>query len=260
MNDKDIKKYYINANYHHAKDKKATLLCIHGILSDSNIFHNFVHLTQYIDVYSIDLPGHGLSQGEKGNVRFDDVLVSLHEFIGNREFFLLCFSLSTIYGIHYTAKYNNIKGLILASSLMHPITIIPEYAKRLFEEYKKEPQGWIDITRCIPIDNTRLEEYKNVNKMYSLSYLMELLEKALDSSILEKINVPVLILYGEKDVFTAREQIDETMRLIASKDKTLRIFNTDHWLYDTISYRRMQNSIIVDTIEEWILKKINGIA
>ncbi len=255
-------KYYIYINRYTASNKRASILAIHGILSDSRIFANLSRLAdEGFDIYAIDLPGYGNSEGDRGSVYFDDIIATIHDVKSmiDGQVFLLGFSLGTIYVAHYASMYKDIAGLILASPLLHPIDIIPEYATRLFDLYKKDPKGRINIMEYIQLDDDKREYYLNddlCNKEYSLSYIAELFLKAIDRSIYTKIDLPVLIIHGKYDTFTDPKQSEEVIRLL-NCNKTLKILDTDHWLYDTFFYAPLKNSLVIDMIKGWLDERVS---
>ena len=59
------------------------VLCIHGFCCDARIFDYLGNslANNGFDVYSIDLPGHGKSYGEKGDPDFDACLESIHDIV-----------------------------------------------------------------------------------------------------------------------------------------------------------------------------------
>ncbi|GIU72306.1 MAG: lysophospholipase [Candidatus Nitrosocaldaceae archaeon] len=253
-------KYNIYYRNYKSSNSRASIICIHGILSDSRLFNNFATaLVKYdYDVYAIDLPGYGLSEGEKGNVDFEYTIESIHDFIFsfNDKPFLLGFSLGTIYAIYYASRYKDIKGLILAASLFHPIrSELPEYANRIYKLYQENPEGKVNLLECIHLDDDKYNYILNdrlCNKEYKLAYLADIFIKATDATILEKVDCPVLILHGKYDAFTSINQVKETYRLIASKNKRLEILDTDHWLCNTFFYNGSKDSDVINIIKEWL--------
>lgn len=250
--------YYRYYGMYGTPNKRASIICIHGILSDSRLFNNFAStlLNEGFDIYAIDLPGYGLSK-EK-NMDFEYIIKSIHDFITNinDKPFLLGFSLGTIYTIHYASRYNDIKGLVLASPLFHPIkSDLPEYANIICKLYQDNPEGKMNLLEWIGLDDDKYNYILNdqlCNKEYSLAYLMDILSKATDAQILEKIVCPVLILYGKYDMFTNIKQVKETYKLLASKNKKLEILDTDHWLDNTFFYNGNKDSLVLYIIKEWL--------
>lgn len=74
----------LNIFYRHwpaGNNPSAMIICIHGLAGDSMIFNYFAEKMSSIDydVYAIDLPGFGNSDGEKGDVSFDVTMQCLHD-------------------------------------------------------------------------------------------------------------------------------------------------------------------------------------
>jgi alpha-beta hydrolase superfamily lysophospholipase len=59
------------------------LVCIHGAYCDGQLFTYIANQISHkgFRVYAVDLPGHGRSDGSRGDTQFDDCLVSLNEVI-----------------------------------------------------------------------------------------------------------------------------------------------------------------------------------
>jgi len=99
-----------------------TILCIHGLACDSRIFNYFAERFSKLgcDVYAIDLPGYGNSDGEKGDVAFDVALQCMHDVveeigsIHGDKIFLLGFSLGGLYTLWYAESHpESIHGIVL---------------------------------------------------------------------------------------------------------------------------------------------------
>ncbi|MDP8889117.1 MAG: lysophospholipase, partial [Thermoproteota archaeon] len=65
------------------KPTSDTVLCIHGFCCDARVFTYVgrkLSSTGY-NVVSIDLPGHNMSDGEKGDLDFDACIKSIHQIV-----------------------------------------------------------------------------------------------------------------------------------------------------------------------------------
>ncbi len=254
---KSINSKHVVYYKHHSSDtRRASIICIHGILAEASLFDNLSILSdRHIDVYAITLPGYGISKEDLASVNFDDVLYSLHDLVKSIPIprFMLGFSVGTIYALYYAATYKDINGVILASSLFHPIdSRLPEYARELYVSYKKGVKE-IDLSKYLKLPPSY--EYINNNlcrNIYPLSYIADLFLRATNKDILKDTTLSTLILYGIDDIFTDNAQVVESYKLLSSNDKRLCIFNTDHWLFDTFSYNKISNTEVIDCIEEWI--------
>ncbi len=257
-------KYNIYYRHYRAANKRSAIICIHGILSDSRLFDSFASTlaSKGFDLYAIDLPGYGLSDVKIEDTDFDDVLASIHDLVASIDDkpFLLGFSLGSVYAAYYASMYNDIAGLIFATSLLHPInSMLPEYAKSLYELYQRNPEGRVNLLECIALEKEKHDYILNdplCIKEYPLSYINSIFLRATNNEVLENIKVPVLILYGKDDKFTAIEQIKETYKLLASKDKSLEILDTDHWLFNTFFYDGNKDSKVINIIDRWLESNI----
>ena len=256
-------KHIIYYRHHYGNTRIASMICIHGVLSEASLFNNLSILSNYgIDIYAITLPGYGASKDDLASINFDDVLYSLHDMIKNIDApkIILGFSLGTIYTLYYILKYKDVNKLILASPLFHPINSrLPEYATRLYTLYNEGVKE-INLLEYLDIPRSRYEYIKNndlCRKVYPTSYIEDMFLKAVNKNILNDIELPVLTLYGINDTFTTNEQVIEFYRLLKSNDKELCVFNTDHWLFDTFSYDKPANTQIIEHIKNFIIKQYN---
>ena len=92
-------------------DNNKTILCIHGSYSDARIF-NYIgtQLSENgFNVYSMDLLGHGKSDGMIGDLNFGDCLASINEVIekikGGSQIFILAHSIGCTFALWYVHNY-----------------------------------------------------------------------------------------------------------------------------------------------------------
>ncbi|MDQ4101394.1 MAG: alpha/beta hydrolase, partial [Thermoproteota archaeon] len=86
-----------------------TLICIHGFFCDARIFTYFGRKlsTEGYNIVSIDLPGHGISDGKKGDLNFDDTIKSIHQTIeqvkkkSSGRIFIIAHSMGCIFALWY---------------------------------------------------------------------------------------------------------------------------------------------------------------
>src|SRR5690606_22225784 len=96
------------------------VLCIHGrccaartsTYAGSRLSH------MGYDVHDIDLPGYGKSDGKRGNLDFDDSLMSIHEIVTELKrnysrVFMLAHSFGSTFALWYVHKFNSVDGLVL---------------------------------------------------------------------------------------------------------------------------------------------------
>lgn len=242
---------------HEPTDK--IVLCIHGFCCDARIFDYLgnVLANNGFDVYSIDLPGHGKSYGEKGDVDFGACLEAIHDIIlklkGTSKLFILAHSMGCTYALWYAHTFKkSIDGLILFA----PYVRIPDVKKRseiepnnlrfLYLLLRKmlTPKTKILVTRELPnflqIGGQEIKKMlndKSLNFYYTYDYIVSVLAlKNTNISALTDVNVPVLIVHGTKDRNVFSEVGVRFCDLVKSNDKKIHVLDCDHWFDHCIFY------------------------
>lgn len=105
---------------HSLKPLGQAVLCIHGICCDARIFSYVgARLSQVgYDVYAIDLPGYGKSDGRRGDLDFDGSLKSIHDIVMDLKkkysrVFMLAHSFGSTFALWYIHNFNSVDGLVL---------------------------------------------------------------------------------------------------------------------------------------------------
>jgi acylglycerol lipase len=266
------------------KPANDTLLCIHGFFCDARIFThigNKLSIEGY-NVVSIDLPGHGRSDGKAGDLDFDACIKSIHQIVEqlkkrSARVFIVAHSLGCIFALWYAHLFKgSIDGLILLS----PSVRVPNMKKRfdaepnamefvfLFFARIFMPNKLVDLTEAFPThvkaggdEFAWMMKDPVVNFRYSHRFLVDIL--AIKSSKVSKLadvgDIPVLILHGRKDRMMYVQVSEEFFKLLHTTMKEIKIFDCDHWFYDAIFYdqsfsrhsdeSRMQ---IISSIADWL--------
>ncbi len=258
------------------------ILCIHGFCSDCRIFNYFGNTLSQIgfDVYSIDLPGHGKSYGDKGDPDFDKCLESIDIVVkslkGTSKLYIVAHSMGCTYALWYAHTFKkSIDGLILFA----PYVRIPTIKKRSEVEPSNilflyfllrrifTPKSKILSTKKLPnflkIGGNEISQMlndKDLNFYYSYRYIVDVLAlKNTKVSALSDIDIPLLILHGEKDRNVFSEVGKQFYDLIKSTDKKLKILDCDHWFNHCIFYTQSDKRYseqtrleIIDLVNEWI--------
>ena len=275
----------INAiEFESQKPASDTLLCVHGFFCDARIFTHIgskLSIEGY-NVVSIDLPGHGMSDGKVGDLDFDVCIKSIHQIVEQLKkksgrVFIVAHSVGCIFALWYAHLFKaSIDGLILLS----PSVRVPNMKKR----YDAEPNAWefllllfarifmpnklVDITEAFPAhvkaggdEIAWMMKDPVINFRYSYRFLVDILaiKSSKVSQLSEVGDMPVLILHGKKDRMMYFQVSEEFFKLLTTTMKEIKIFDCDHWFYDAIFYdqsfsrhkeeSRMQ---IISSIADWL--------
>ena len=266
------------------KPASDTLLCIHGFFCDARIFTHIgskLSIEGY-NVISIDLPGHGMSDGKPGDLDFDTCIKSIHQIVEqlkkeSARVFIVAHSVGCIFALWYAHLFKaSIDGLILLS----PSVRVPKMKKRydadpnalelllFFFARIFVPNKLVDITEAFPThvkaggdELAWMMKDPVMNFRYSYRFLVNIL--AIKSSKVSELSdigdIPVLILHGRKDRMMYVQVSEEFFKLLRTNMKEIKIFDCDHWFYDAIFYdqffsrhseeSRMQ---IISSIADWL--------
>jgi acylglycerol lipase len=243
-----------------------TLLCIHGFCCDARIFTYIgTKLSKEgFNVVSIDLPGHGMSNGERGHLDFDACIKSIHQIVGelrkksSQKIFILSHSMGSIFALWHAHMF---KGSIDGLILLCPNVRVPNMKKRFDAEPGAlmfllllfgrifTPHKRIDVTKAFPLyvksggdEIAWMSKDPTVNFRYSYRFLVDIL--AVRNSKLSKLSdigdTPVAILHGRKDRLMYLQVSEEFFKLLCTynnnNNKEIKIFDCDHWFYDAVFY------------------------
>ena len=266
------------------KPNSDTLLCIHGFLCDARVFAyvgSKLSIENY-NVVSIDLPGHGMSDGKVGNLDFDTCIKSIHQIVQqlkgkSGKVYIVAHSVGCILALWYAHLFgDSIDGLILFS----PSVRVPKMKKRfdadpnalelflLFFARIIMPSKLVDISKAFPTHlkaggEELLWMLRNSegNFRYSYRFLVDII--AVKSGKIDKLSdirdIPVLILHGKKDRMMYVQVSEEFFKLLRTPVKEIRAFDCDHWFYDAIFYDQsssrhseQERTQIVSSVSEWL--------
>jgi alpha-beta hydrolase superfamily lysophospholipase len=272
-----------------SKPYSDTLLCIHGFCCDARIFTYIAGKLSKAgyNVVSIDLPGHGMSDGERGILDFDACIKSIHQIVvelkkTSPRIFMLTHSMGSIFALWYAHLFKaSIDGLILLTpnvrvrNMKKRFDAEPNALQFLLLLFGKifTPHKCIDITKAFPLyvkvggDQVQwMMKDPLINFRYSYQYLVDVL--AVRSSKVSQLSdiggIPVAILHGKKDRQMYLQVSTEFFKLLRSNKKEIKIFDCDHWFYDAIFYDQSFSAhseesriAIASSIVEW-LKSVDG--
>jgi alpha-beta hydrolase superfamily lysophospholipase len=270
-------------------NNNCTILCIHGSYSDARIFKYIAtRLSENgFSVYSMDLPGHGKSDGERGDLNFDACLRSINEIIrkirGNSNVFILAHSIGCTFALWYAHIFEEcVNGLIL----MAPYIRVKSVKKRsaaepnllyfLYLIFRRllTPKTRVNITKVLPqlinIGGEELSQMlqdKELNFHYSYRYIVDII--ALRNSKVKELadindDISILILHGKNDLIFFSAVSEAFFRLLKSRNKTIKLFDCNHWFYNALSYNHTDYLLskysedsrkeMIKTIKEWIIE------
>lgn len=276
--------------YWKARNKeKPVILCIHGISGDSRIFNYFAEKSANMgyNVYAIDLPGFGMSDGEKGDVPFDITTRCMHDVVtqisnkhDSTKIFMLGFSLGGLHALWYATLYQEmLRGVITLAPHLRIDDVkrnprsepTQEVLSLAMHKYSTSPAEKIHVGMAVPNAFGELagEEWVYMlkdpicNFNYSYRYIFEVLIGGAEKiDPLYKIKLPLLVLHGDQDWITVPEQSKTLVGRVESTDKQLKIIDgSDHWFYHTVFYKQEryseeQRSRVINSIDEWIKERI----
>jgi alpha-beta hydrolase superfamily lysophospholipase len=259
------------------------VLCIHGICCDARIFaYAGAKLSQAgYDVYCMDLPGHGESDGKRGDLDFDSCIKSIDKIVSelrkkSSKVFILAHSFGSTFALWYAHLFkDSIDGVILFAPYVRigskkrsdaepsSSTFLYLLLGRLFAPYKRVNFGKI-LPGYVKIGGSQLPRMAQDSKLtfdYSFRYLVDIVAKR-NSRLAElsDINVPVLILHGSIDRNVYLNVSEEFFKLLRTKNKEIKVFDCNHWFYDAIffsqspEYSEQDRVRLVSSIVEWLKK------
>ncbi|HDR03913.1 MAG TPA: alpha/beta hydrolase [Candidatus Marinimicrobia bacterium] len=246
----------------------AVLIINHGWAEHSGRYENIAQalLPAAFAIYAEDHQGHGQSAGKRAYIeKFADFTEDIHFFrkeIVEKEnpelpVFMLGHSMGSIITMNYLGRYaHGLKGVILSgtgagngaavsSFLITLAKILGIILPKLTIDAGLDPQ-------FISHDKVTVENY--INDPYRFSFISARLAaemyRGLDSGveILKKVEIPLLIQYGQEDLSFSRQ--NELYELSGSKDKKILAYeNARHEVYNEIFEIRQK---ALDDLKNWL--------
>ena len=256
------------------------ILCIHGFPCDARIFsYAGKKLSEAgYNVYSLDLPGHGKSDGQKGDLDFDACMKSMNQIVielkkKSSRVFILAHSMGSTFALWYAHLFDSVDGLILMAPYVRIDGIKRSDAEpstmaflhlllgRLFTPYKR-----VSIAKILPgyvkIGGSqlgRMVQDTELNFEYSYRYFIDIIARR-NSKVKEMadVRVPVLILQGSGDRNVYPQVSEEFFKLLRTTNKEIKVFDCGHWFYDALFYSQSaeyaeeDRTKFISTIASWI--------
>ena len=262
------------------KPTGSTILCIHGFPYDARIFaYAGTRLSQEgHNVVCIDLPGHGGSEGPRGDLDFKKCMESIHQIVEDLKkhtrVYMLAHSMGSTFALWYAHTYkNSLDGLIV----LCPYVRIPNIKRSDAEPTASTflylllrriltPRKRVDIRKVLPrYGEVSGEEFATaardplMNLKYSYRYLVDVIAMR-NSKVKQLVDIvdPILLLHGQKDRNVFVQVSKEYFKLVRSTEKQLKIFDCDHWFYDAMFYEQdtrypeESRDAVISSICEWI--------
>lgn len=226
-----------------SRQAKAILLVSHGMFEHSGRYTNLADyfVPKNYAVFGLDHRGHGKSEGLRGYVeRFQDYLDDLRVFIntvrsqqGDTKIFLVGHSIGGLIATAYTVHHQHeLAGTLLSAvtlkvdSSISPVLItLAPVASLLLPK-----MGIISINPSLISQDPAVVDaamndplvYKGKIRARLGAEMIKAIEKLRPQ--MSWIHLPILIMHGSADAFSAPEGSQILYEQVASKDKTLKLY------------------------------------
>jgi len=249
---------------------KGILLIIHGLNSHSGYYQNFaVQLNENnFEVYAIDLPGRGQSEGERYYIQdYKDIVTDIDRFLDLARsahptipIFLLGHSaggvFASVYGVHHQYKLRGLISESFAFQIPAPgfaLAIIKFLSRiiphtrilKLNNEIFSRDKSVVDAMNKDPL---LANEKQPAQTMQQLLLAAEYLKKEM-----HEIKLPLLILHGTGDKATKPSGSRYFMEHASSDDKQLKLYEGHY--HDLLNDK--YNGIVVRDIVHWLKERVN---
>lgn len=238
------------------------IIVVHGLAEHKVRYVDFMNALyeRNISVFALDLRGHGESSGERGDVKdFETYVTDIHCLVTaikkgypNLKLALLGHSLGGLIATVYVATYKTIDWLILSNPLLIP----PKKTGLLgFLPYKK--LGFIKIKKRHS-ESPEMLAYSYNDPLATNYFTIRLLGVIFHQgtkyamSVLDKVNIPTLLLAGELDPLIDASLFQHLFDKFGNADKEIKIYkNVKHRLFQS-KYRDK----IIEEMIAWINNRL----
>jgi alpha-beta hydrolase superfamily lysophospholipase len=268
-------------NFHSVTPSDKIVLCIHGFCCDARIFNYLGRelSEQGFNVKCIDLLGHGKSDGRQGDPDFDKCLDAINEIVTTlrktSKVYILSHSMGCTFSLWYAKKFgNSFDGLVLLAPYLRlkmkkRSEVEPGFLGFLYLFLRRliTPKSRIMVPDALPNylevggdEISFMLKDPKLNFRYSFRYLIDTIAiRNTKVSELSELEVPLLIVHGQKDKQVYPEVGENFFKLVKSKDKQFKLLNCDHWFFDSIFYNQSSEKYsdtdrksVIDLLSSWL--------
>jgi alpha-beta hydrolase superfamily lysophospholipase len=228
----------------------------------------------------MDLPGHGKSDGPRGDLDFDACLKSINQIImelkkTSPRVFILAHSMGSTFALWYAHLFDSIDGLILIAPYVRIGGIKRSEAEpssmafiRLLLGRLFVPRKRVSVAKILPgyvkiggSQLTRMVQDRELNFEYSYRYFIDVIARR-NSKVdkLANVKVPVLILQGSMDRNVYPAVSEEFFKMLRTNKKEIKVFECGHWFYDALFYSQSaeyseeDRTKFISSMVEWLKK------
>ena len=247
-----------------AGDPKAAVVIIHGLAEHSG---RYQHVAAFLAergyaVHAMDLRGHGQSEGRRSYVDHYEIHLSdLYAYFETvraaqaaGRHFILGHSLGAALGLVFAGRYQyELDGLVLSGAAINLGASIPAFLKSI-AEVVVALAPWLPVLK-LPV--ATISKVPAVRQSYDTDPLncrgrirarmgmevLNLAEAARQAATL--ITIPALVLHGGADRLVDPSSLDDVYRLLASPDKTKRLYEG---LYHEIFNEPEKEQVLSDVV------------
>jgi acylglycerol lipase len=253
--------------YWRPQNPKAVLIIVHGLKDHSTRYASLAEqlVSHGYTVCSLDLRGHGKSEGERAFVNsFDDYLRDLDLFYDKvrrgepgKPVFLFGHSMGGAIALLFTLSRNpEIRGLVLsAPALKVPSDVSPLlvwFTKRLGLIAPKRPIFKLDnkfFTRDVQALAAMNSDPLIYNKPHPARTAAELL-RAIQriQKTMSSLTIPVILMHGTADQITNPDGSRQLNQAALAKDKTMKLY--EGHFHDLL--HDLNNSDVASDLIQWL--------
>lgn len=248
---------------------KGIILIVHGLNSHSGYYHNFALQLNEVnfEVYAIDLPGRGQSDGERYyNADYRDILVNIDQLLNiagsahpTMPIFLFGHSaggvFASIYGMHHQDKLNGLISESFAFQLPAPRFALAsiKFLSRIIPHTRIVRLNNADFSRDKSIVDTMNNDPLLANEKQPAKTIEQLLLAAEHlKNEMHKIKISLLILHGTGDKVAKCSGSEYFMEHASSADKQLKLYEGHY--HDLLNDK--YNGIVVRDILLWLKERV----